>query len=218
MPSKKSSPMKILFFFVALPALFLSLNSCSQPNRLDILKYKNDILEKRAAKDRYFKVSPQSPLIQEHQWAFTALAYFPPDIKYKVQAEFIQLAAPLEFRIQTSSGHERVYTTTGQINFVLAGKKMRLMAYQDKAMLDQGSADSLFVPFSDLTTGRESYGAGRYLDIEMPEGNLLTLDFNLAYNPYCAYNKNYSCPIPPQENHLDVAIEAGEKKFPLNIY
>ncbi len=135
-----------------------------------------------------------------------------------MEAEFTKLSAPIEFRVQTSSGAERVYLTAGKLDFFIDEKKFTLMAYQDKTLLDQGNTTTLFVPFTDLTTGHETYGAGRYIDIEMPYGNSLLLDFNLAYNPYCAYNKNYSCPIPPQENHLEAAIRAGEKNFPLNIH
>jgi len=196
--------------------VMLCLVACgSGPNRIEILQHKKEILAGRKDKDRFFKTSQNSPLINEQQMNFKELSYFQVDIAYKVTARYQRLAKPVEFRIQTSTGHERVYVTIGRLDFSLAGQALTLFAYHEKNQEDTGR-NSLFVPFTDQTTGKESYGAGRYLDLPEPAGDSsVVLDFNEAYNPYCAYNYNFSCPIPPPENRLDVAIKAGEKIFPL---
>ena len=126
----------------------------------------------------------------------------------------MQTPSPELFAIQTSSGKERSYGRVGKLEFKIDGKNYVLMAYQaQKEIGNKEAGGHMFVPFTDETRGRESYGGGRYLDIGMPKGESITVDFNLAYNPYCAYNYKYSCPIPPRENHLPVRIAAGEKKF-----
>lgn len=195
--------------------LVLLVSSCgTRPNRLETLQHKKEVLTIRKDKDRFFKTSPNSPLLTEQQMNFNELQYFPVDMTYKVAARYQRLTTPIEFTIQTSTGHERVYATIGRFDFSLANKNYTLFAYQEKGQEPPGSG-SLFVPFTDQTTGQETYGAGRYLDLPEPVSEAAFLDFNLAYNPYCAYNYNFSCPIPPPENRLEVAIKAGEKVFPL---
>jgi len=209
--ARKSTTWRLLLGMVFL----LCLASCnSGPNRIEILSHKKEIMNFRQDKDRFFKTSQESPLLDEQQWKFKNLSYYPVDIAYRVTARYQRLAKPVEFRIQTSTGHERVYTTIGRLDFTLSGKALTLFAYQEKGS-ESKSGNSLFVPFTDLTSGRDTYGAGRYLEMEAPAGETVVMDFNLAYNPYCAYNYNFSCPIPPPENKLEVAIEAGEKLFPL---
>ena len=195
--------------------LMLMIAACgSGPNRIEILQHKKETLAARKDKARFFKTSQDSPLTTEQQMNFKELSYFPVDIAYRVSARYQRLTKPVEFRIQTSTGHERVYVTIGQLDFSLAGQALTLFAYHEKGQEASGR-NSLFVPFTDQTTGKDTYAAGRYLDIPEPMGDTVVLDFNLAYNPYCAYNYNFSCPVPPQENRLDAAIKAGEKLFPL---
>ncbi|MDD5757556.1 MAG: DUF1684 domain-containing protein [Desulfobulbaceae bacterium] len=197
-------------------SILFSIVSCgSGPNRVETLKHKKEILTARKDKDRFFKTSPNSPLLTEQQMNFKELSYFPVDITFRVTAHYQRLSKPIEFTIHTSTGHERIYTTIGKLDFSLAGKPFTLFAYQEKDSGEVAGEKSLFVPFTDQTTGHESYGAGRYLDMKEPAGDSIELDFNMAYNPYCAYNYNFSCPIPPSENRLDIAIKAGEKIFPL---
>jgi uncharacterized protein (DUF1684 family) len=129
----------------------------------------------------------------------------------------MQLTPDTEFfEMLTSDGKKRLYRQYGILSFELKGKSLTLPAYQSKRLMRMPQyRNYLFVPFTDPTNGNTTYGAGRYLGLYMPkqeEGNI-TLDFNKAYNPYCAYNSNYSCPIPPRANHLNAAIEAGEKKY-----
>lgn len=199
---------------LCLSALFFVVSCGSGPNRVETLQHKKEILTARKDKDRFFKTSPNSPLLTEQQMNFKELRYFPVDITFRVTARYQRLANPVEFRIQTSTGHERIYTTIGKLDFSLAGKPFTLFAYQEKGG-EAAAEKNLFVPFTDQTTGQDSYGAGRYLDMREPAGDSVEVDFNMAYNPYCAYNYNFSCPIPPPENRLDIAIKAGEKTFPL---
>lgn len=195
--------------------ILVSLVGCdSGPNRLEILKHKKAILEMRQDKDRFFKTSLDSPLINEQQYQFKELSYYPVDINYRVVAHYQRLQQPREFRIQTSTGHERVYVTIAQLDCTLSGKAITLFAYQEKGQAPRAT-NVLFIPFMDRTNGRETYPGGRYLEVGEPTGDSVVLDFNVAYNPYCAYNYNFSCPIPPPENHLDLEIMAGEKLFPL---
>lgn len=119
-----------------------------------------------------------------------------------------------EFKNMLESSTERtpIYRRYGYIYFELNGKKCRLTAYQNMELIKKEEYKNyLFIPFRDGTSGVESYGGGRYLDVTIPENETITIDFNLAYNPYCAYSYRYSCPVPPEENTLKIRIEAGEK-------
>jgi len=142
--------------------------------------------------------------------------FYEPDSNYRVIAQLTFIHDEQPFIIPTSSGKEKRYTRYALVDFELSGKKLRLTLY--KSVLTANIAtytDYLFLPFTDATNDDETYGGGRYLDVKRSEinGNKLQIDFNLAYNPYCAYSSGYNCPIPPQENALYIPIEAGEKKF-----
>jgi len=211
--SRRRTPMMVSL--LACLCVLMSLASCtSGPNRLDTLKHKQAIMAARQDKDRFFKTSQNSPLLNEQQWQFKALEYYPVDIAYRVAAKYQRLDQPKEFRIQTSTGHERIYLTVGRLDCTVSGQAITFFAYQEKGQ-DPKAESVLFVPFMDRTNGRETYPAGRYLEVGTPVGDSVVLDFNMAYNPYCAYNYNFSCPIPPPENHINLEIKAGEKLFPL---
>jgi uncharacterized protein (DUF1684 family) len=114
----------------------------------------------------------------------------------------------------TTTDRKPLYVKYGELHFTIKGIKCQLNVYQNIDLSKKpGYADYLFLPFTDLTSGVESYGGGRYIDLRMQESKQWTINFNLAYNPYCAYNEIYSCPIPPQENDLKVEVKAGVKKF-----
>ena len=139
------------------------------------------------------------------------LHYFPPNEAYRVKAEFEPITAVEIFRRKTNTDRLPEYKKYGILHFRLANQDLQLFLYQN---VEQ--PDYLFCPFKDLSNGDQSYGSGRFLDFKADDlTNVadVVLDFNYAYNPYCAYNKNYSCPLPPVENHLDIAIYAGEKKW-----
>ena len=166
-----------------------------------------EIRHQRSAKDAFFRSSPHSPLPQEARVSFEGLAYFPVDATYRVEA--IELGpyegdGPEDFAIPTSDGDLRPARRAGSLQFELGGRALSLTAY------DLGSG-GLFVPFQDATSGSETYGAGRYLDLEPEPDGTYILDFNLAYHPYCAYSPDYSCPLTPAENRLPVPIAAGER-------
>lgn len=199
---------------LALLGLLVGHYGCSQsPDRAERAKYINAVETGRAMKDRQFRSGRNSPLTADHLRNFRQLPYFPVDPGYRVAARFVANSEPHLFAIQTSTGEERVYVSVGRLEFQLDGKDLTLMTYQSQEEIQKKGTGHLFVPFTDKTSGIQTYGGGRYLDISWPEGATAAIDFNLAYNPYCAYNYNYSCPIPPRENNLPVAIQAGEKTF-----
>jgi uncharacterized protein (DUF1684 family) len=161
----------------------------------------------RAQKDAFFKTHPQSPLTAEQQADFAGLRYFPenPDLRQVLPLEAF---APQDTVVmQTSTGDERTYTRFGRVRFVVEGQEVALTVYGDHA------SGTFFLPFADALRGRETYGAGRYLEPEPLGDGQFLVDFNLAYNPYCAYNDAWSCPLAPVENWLAVPIRAGEKLF-----
>jgi uncharacterized protein (DUF1684 family) len=166
--------------------------------------------EERARKDAFFKGSHSSPIPHEARHEFAGLPYFAvdPTLRFEDLAlEPYAGDAPSAFQIPTSDGQLRPAHRAGTFTFERDGEPRRLTAY----VLDGGDPDSLFVPFLDTTSGHETYGAGRYLDLEPePDGTYL-LDFNLAYHPYCVYADHYSCPLTPAENRLPIRIEAGER-------
>jgi uncharacterized protein (DUF1684 family) len=154
--------------------------------------------------------SPLKPADREH---FTALERYAPDARFRVTATF-KAKEGKAFKMKTSTERLPTYQAVGQLRFTLNGKKLKLTVYRNPDLTAKPEyANYLFVPFTDLTNGEATYGGGRYLDLEGPLGPTVDLDFNKAYNPYCAYGGKYSCPIPPAENHLPVAVEAGVKAF-----
>jgi uncharacterized protein (DUF1684 family) len=174
------------------------------------LTYADWIANQRAAKDAHFKSAPSSPIPSAERAAFTGLPYFPPDAALRFEG--LDLApyagdAPSAFAIPTSDGQLRPAHRAGTFAFSAGGAPRSLTAY----VLDGGNPDSLFVPFLDETSGTDTYGAGRYLDVEADEDGTYVLDFNLAYHPYCVYSPDFSCPLTPAENRLSTRIEAGER-------
>ncbi|MGH9331869.1 MAG: DUF1684 domain-containing protein [Vicinamibacterales bacterium] len=166
----------------------------------------------RAEKDRLFKTSRDSPLKPPDREAFTALIYFPPDQSYRTAAA-LRVAPEAEQAVvtmPTSTGQRRDYRQIGALEFNLKGQPLSLVAFTEAA---DSTTRRLFVPFGDLTNGAETYPAGRYLDLDPTPTGLYDLDFNKAYNPFCAYNETYDCPYPPPSNRLKIPIRAGEKTF-----
>jgi uncharacterized protein (DUF1684 family) len=144
------------------------------------------------------------------------LQFFTIDETYKVNATFGYVKNAPWFSLPTSSGKTKMYRQYGKLSFILDGKPQTLYVYQSQDLLQNPQyAAHLFLPFTDATTGKESYETGRYIDLKIDDikNNKVAIDFNKAYNPYCAYVSGYSCPIPPKENRLKIAIKAGEKKY-----
>ena len=160
----------------------------------------------RVEKDHFLKHSAYSPL--EDRMGFSGLNYYPPNLDYRYELALQKADESELLTFQTSTGDEQIYHRLGTVEFEVEGQAAQLAVYQST------EHEGLFVPFRDATSGQETYGAGRYLEPELLGNGNLLLDFNLAYNPYCAYSENYSCPLPPFENHLsNVAIRAGEKAY-----
>ena len=161
----------------------------------------------RAAKDQAFQ-QPDSPVPPDRRQALVPLAYFAGSSAYRVPAVLRVEPTKVTIEMLTSTGQRRMMQRVGTLEFSLKGASMTLGAFVE---VGAPNFDRLFVPFTDLTSGSETYPAGRYIDLDLTKSGIYVLDFNRAYNPYCYYNKTYDCPIPPRENRLRVPIRAGEK-------
>lgn len=171
----------------------------------------SELTDFRADKDEFFRDHPQSPLTPEQRASFEGLSYFPEDEGLVVRAELETDGVDRDEVIvmQTTTGGQQTYRRAGVVRFEVEGAPARV------TLFTSAETDDLFVPFRDATSGKETYGAGRYLEVEpQGPGRPLVVDFNYAYNPYCAYNPDWSCPIPPGENWFAVPIRGGEKSFP----
>jgi uncharacterized protein (DUF1684 family) len=164
-----------------------------------------DLESFRAEKDDFFRHSPDSPLTHQQRGGFGGLRYFPESADLRLTVDVEPFPMPETIRMQTSTGDVRDYARFGRFRFEVDGRPAELTIYRNEL--------GFFLPFADSLAGSETYGAGRYLEPEeLPDGRF-QIDFNLAYNPYCAYNENWSCPITPAENRLKVPIRAGEMTF-----
>ena len=171
----------------------------------------SELDEFRAEKDAFFRDDPHSPLGPDQRATFEGLEYFPENealvIRGQLQTEGIDRVERIV--MQTTTGGEQEYRRAGVVRFEVDGEQAQVTLYTSP------DAHGLFLPFRDATSGKETYGAGRYLEVDPPgQGGQVAIDFNSAYSPYCAYNPMWSCPIPPRENWLAVPIRAGEKSFP----
>ncbi len=154
----------------------------------------------------------KSPLPKKERKTFKGHHFFPIDSLYKIEAKFSRYKNPASLQLKTTSDRLASFNKYGSIEFKLNGKKQRLTIYQSPNLgKSKKYRNRLFLPFNDLTNGNETYAGGRYIDLSIPEGDLIILDFNKSYNPFCVYNHRYSCPIPPIENNLTIRIEAGIK-------
>ncbi|MAB47818.1 MAG: hypothetical protein CMC05_04220 [Flavobacteriaceae bacterium] len=161
-----------------------------------------------------FKDASKSPLKKKDLKKFKGLDFFKFDSTYVVKAVLKKTPDSEWFKMKTTTSRESEERVFGVLTFELKGQNFQLNVYQGKdLMTTEGYEDYLFLPFLDDTNGEESYGGGRYIEARIPEGNTIEIDFNKAYNPYCAYNEKYSCPIVPRENYLPLKVEAGVKAF-----
>jgi len=167
----------------------------------------------REERDRFFALHPESPIPVRQRRTFKGLRYYPPDVRYRFELELHEHDKKEAIDVQDTVGNVRKLLRWGEFRFEIDGNQCTLQAYKDEA-----EDERLFVPFRDQTSGKETYGAGRYLDLE-PEKHLTArgkwiVDFNQAYNPWCAYSKDYACPFVPPENWLKLPVRAGEKSYP----
>ncbi|MBA3664133.1 MAG: DUF1684 domain-containing protein [Bacteroidetes bacterium] len=173
---------------------------------------KNSAIIFRQELDKQYADSLHSPLSQNDRKNFKGHEFFPYDAKLCVTAELKRTPAEKEFKMKTTTDREPLYVKYGEISFRINNKKYKLNVYQNMDLIKQVEyKDYLFLPFKDVTNGNETYGGGRYIDLRIPSGTKISVDFNKAYNPYCAYNHGYSCPVPPAENNLKTEIKAGIK-------
>ena len=177
----------------------------------DQTAYINEISKHREELARFMKTSPESPFAEDPS-KFTELKFFPADLKYKITAALTPIPEKKQVLLATNDGKEQRYREYAYAEFDLSGFRNKLLLLE---VIDPGaSMGKLFLAFGDGTSAETTYGAGRYLDIsKAPGANTITLDFNKAYNPYCAYNDKFSCPLPPSENLLTVPIQSGEKAY-----
>ena len=160
----------------------------------------------RAMKNEFMARHPESPFVSGRV-PFHELVYFPPDSAYRVEATLERVDPPAEAYLRTNRDNQAVMRYLGDLVFSLGGQPLRLRLYH----AGEGVGTAVFVPFRDATSGRGSYGAGRYLTLELTEDDRYLLDFNRAFNPYCAYTDDFECAFPPSENDLPVPVPAGEK-------
>jgi uncharacterized protein (DUF1684 family) len=183
-------------------------------SELDKGKWKKEIEQLRAEKDEWMRTSPNSPIPHEIRHHMKGLEYFPPNPACVFAVKLNRYPNPEKLTMTTSKGKQRDFLRYGFFEFPVEGKTQTLQAYMSIPALGHQHEEQLFVAFRDSTSGKESYGAARYIDLGLDPSGEYMLDFNLAYNPYCAYSDDYVCPLPPQENWLRVPIVAGEKNFP----
>ncbi|WP_338377183.1 DUF1684 domain-containing protein [uncultured Flavobacterium sp.] len=192
----------ICLFFIC------TLNLFAQEDKVQTSK------EYQESLNRSFADSLHSPLTEEDRLHFEGLDFFPIDEKFIVKAKFIKLKRQKPFEMPTTTARKPKYIKYGELHFRIDSKELVLTVYKNIDLSKRkGFKDYLFLPFLDETNGIETYGGGRYLDMRIPTSDEVIIDFNKAYNPYCAYNPEYSCPIVPLENELAVKINAGVKKF-----
>jgi len=169
------------------------------------------VYEWQKNKNAYFQDPNTSPLRPKEKKKFNGLDFFTPDSKYQVDAFFRESVTKDTIQMKTNTGSVTSEIRYGNLFFELNNRQYVLPVYREVGAED----DYVFLPFTDLTNGDLTYGGGRYLDFTFPLKETVLIDFNKAYNPYCAYNPKYSCPLVPSVNHLDIAIIAGEKSFEL---
>jgi uncharacterized protein (DUF1684 family) len=182
---------------------------------MEISEWKANLETAREGKDNFFAQHWQSPVTPQNRPWFKGLEYYPPDPSYRFELELHEHPEKQAVRMAYTKGNEQDFLRWGEFRFKIAGKELSLQAYKSSR-----EEETLFVPFKDKTSGKETYGAGRYIDLE-PERDRTQewkwiLDFNQAYNPWCAYSEAYTCPFVLVENWLEVPILAGEKNYPLS--
>lgn len=202
----------ILFLWIVLPIFtfsqsIISENKAANNNSKvikEIKKFQKDL-------NKEYLDPKETPLRDDNFTNFKAHPFFPINLKYRVTAKFIKTENPQPFDLPTSSGKSKSYQEYGKASFMLDGKSYTLSVYQSLDLMKMEKyKDHLFLPFRDETNNKETYGGGKYMDLKIPKGNTIVLDFNQSYQPYCAYNAyDYNCPIVPEENKLQVKILAG---------
>lgn len=198
--------MRILVFVISL--LFIH-NIYAQENKSakEAIKFQKELNKEFANKEK-------TPLTEEDLKVFKELYFFPIDTTYMLLAKLKFHKDSKTFKMQTNTDRLPLYRIFATATFNLKGKEHILHIYQNVKLIQTAEfEDYIFLPFTDLTNGKSTYGGGRYIDLKIPKGDTMVIDFNQAYNPFCAYNAKYSCPIPPKANQLNIEINSGVKKY-----
>ncbi|MEO9570811.1 MAG: DUF1684 domain-containing protein [Polaribacter sp.] len=202
--------MKKTLFILASLLIMTSCNSQGKRKIVGETEYQKEL-------NSFYKDASKSPLKKRDLKNFKGLEFFKIDSSFVVKANFTKIENAPTFEMATTTDRKPLYKEFGLVNFKINGKECQLTIYQSQDDLrDEKYKDYLFLPFTDDTSGEESYGGGRYMDImttDIITENTVILNFNNTYNPYCAYNDKYSCPLTPRKNHLNVEIKAGIKVF-----
>ncbi len=181
-------------------------------SHLDTAAHEQNVQKFQADLNAEFRNPKESPLSAAERAAFAGLPYYPTDYRYYVEATLVRDSTSAPFAVATSTARRPLFRKFGELYFAIDGQPQHLSIYQVLELRQSpGLQDYLMLPFTDLTNGHGSYGGGRYLDLRIPSPGtrVMQLDFNRAYNPSCAYSPGYSCPVPPAENRLTIAIPAG---------
>lgn len=206
--------LKILRYFISAILLIFLVQCRMTEAGFNREAYFLKITKERTEKNQEMEADSLSPLTPADRSTFKGLNYYRIKTDYRVKARFEKDSTQLVFKMKTTTTRLPEYRVYGKVFFKLNGRNLSLNVYQNVALsLKEGYEDYLFIPFNDLTNDAGTYAGGRFLDTQIPEGNTMILDFNEAYNPYCAYNHKYSCPIPPSENFLKTKVKAGEKDW-----
>tara|TARA_R110002050_G_scaffold176775_1_gene309785 strand:- start:50838 stop:51458 length:621 start_codon:yes stop_codon:yes gene_type:complete len=201
-----------MYKFIFIGMLVFCISCSSDPSQNLVVTptpslYVDSINSLRAMNDKELKTDPHSPLEKEKIESFEGLSYYVANEKWNIHASYLKIDTASVFDFPTTTERVIPMIKDGLIRFTVNGDTFQLFAYR----YIEHPEEDLFVPFLDETNGDDTYGGGRYVEVKWPENDSIWIDFNMAYNPYCAYNHNYSCPIPPLENLLSIEISAGEK-------
>jgi len=198
---------RTLFILAVIAAVLTGCNAGNPPPAETEGDYVSQVQVARAALDEAYRNQPDKPIPPEKMKDFLPLKYFPPDPEYVVPASLKPATERIVVEMPTSQGKIRQHQRVGVLEFTLKGQPLTLGAFVEAG----AGLNRLFVPFSDMTSGTETYAAGRYLELDRTASGVYTIDFNKAYNPYCYYNADYDCPYPPRESRLPLPIRAGER-------
>jgi len=202
------SKLLLIIGFICLPA-FLPAQVASVKSN-----YLKSVTLERKQKDKEFIEDKDSPLDSISKLHFKGLNYFRVSPKWKINARIELYSNPDTIKMKTTTERLPLYLVYGKAFFLVNDQEFSLTIYRNVGLMSKpGYEDYLFIPFTDETSGKNSYGGGRYIDARIIEGNNIVIDFNKAYNPYCVYSKRYSCPVPPSENYLAIPVTAGEKSY-----
>ena len=211
--------MRMKYSFVVLAVLLMA---CGRGKKYhdDVKTISSDssgltaILNYQKETNESFKDPETSPLPDKYRKDFEGLDFYAPDTTYVVTAKLVLTPDAVPFLLPTTTDRKSREVVYGIVHFQLNGEERELEVYRSLDLVGEaGYEDYLFLPFLDDTNGDETYGGGRYIDLSIPEGDTLVIDFNRAYNPYCVYNKKYSCPLVPRQNYLRTKVRAGVKDF-----